>query len=319
MLKGSKLLMAVGGLLFAVMNVAACGSTGTSGDTSSDTSNTKACVPNATLSCACLGGKTGAQTCNANGTAYGTCQCGGAGGSGGGNGGSTATSTANSGSTGTAAPTCGNGVIDESDNCDTPTSEFYCASDCALKGTGGMGGGTTASSSVASSAMSSSSTGVVDPCNGHVHYVGRIDAQGSIWTFNGVAGFDGGNAHCKAAVPGSDHVCDYEEVKHDIANNLTAFSAIPQNATAWVQRTTPETVGGVVYEPGPGGRCNNWNYSTNHLSDGEYMTFGAAGTAPVFSLDNDTVFTSDPMGHTQAGLNCNGESRAILCCSDTCQ
>jgi hypothetical protein len=78
-------------------------------------------------------------------------------------------------------------------------------------------------------------------------------------------------------------------------------------------------MGGTASAPGPGGRCNDWKYMTNHISDGEYVTFATAGT-PTFHLDNDTVFDPTMPGvHTIPGdLDCGGVTRSILCCYQAC-
>ena len=101
--------------------------------------------------------------------------------------------------------------------------------------------------------------------------------------------------------------------------------AIPMGTTAWVQRTTtvnlvgtmPVTVGGTPSTADTGGRCNNWTYMTNHISDGEYVTFDTVGT-PTFHLDNNTKF--DPANpHVIVGdLECGGTMRSILCCQPVC-
>jgi hypothetical protein len=113
-----------------------------------------------------------------------------------------------------------------------------------------------------------------------------------------------------------------------------------------VHRTTTETInkqlhpdanGGIVSPPGPGGRCNEWTYTTNHISDGEYVDLKSAGgtTTGLFFLDNDTFYDGASTAHTVAAdvqdntsnifgggasdtLQCSGQQRAVLCCYQVC-
>lgn len=160
--------------------------------------------------------------------------------------------------------------------------------------------------------------GWVDPCLGHLTYAGRVDNAGPTWgalpQAAGYSGLDAGNAACETL--GADHVCDYAEVL--AAEAAGELAAVPAGTTAWVHRTTTALVGGVDSAPGPGGRCNDWTYSTNHIADGEYITFDTAGV-PTYHLDNDTIFDAvNPGVHTVADLPCGGASRAILCCYAAC-
>ena len=61
------------------------------------------CTPGSTLACTCPGGAAGGQSCNADGSAYGPCVCGGTDGG---------------------TPSCGDGTCDSGETCST------CASDC---------------------------------------------------------------------------------------------------------------------------------------------------------------------------------------------
>lgn len=157
-----------------------------------------------------------------------------------------------------------------------------------------------------------------DPCAGHVTYAGRIDGATASWgalpSAGGNSGVDAGNAACETL--GADHVCEYTEVL--AAQAAGELAGIPLGTTAWVHRTTTAQVGGVDSAPGPGGRCNDWTYTTNHIADGEYITFDTAGV-PTYHLDNDTIFdAANPGVHTSADLPCGGASRAILCCYAAC-
>ncbi len=299
MLKRSRLMWVVGAFVALAAGVAACGSSG-SGNTSSGTTG---CTPGATQACACLGGTMGVQSCKDDGRSFDTCQCGSSSGSAG-----TGGATTSSSSTGMQG-TCGDGMIDPSDHCDNPSSEFYCKPDCTMgTGTGGSDAGTGGA------------------CAGHVYYAGAYPAAGgtpapSVWAnlpaAGGQTGLDAGNAQCKALGIGADHVCDYEEVKLAQAAAEPSFMTIPAGTSAWVQRTTTAMVMGNPSAPGPGGRCNDWTYMTNHISDGEYITFDTVGN-PTYHLDNDTIF--DPMNpHVIVGdLQCGGQTRSILCCYQSC-
>jgi len=165
--------------------------------------------------------------------------------------------------------------------------------------------------------MSSSSSG--DPCLGHVTYAGKSDGNGPVWgasfSANGETGLAAGREICLSEVPGSDHVCDYEEVL--VAEKASELSTIVAGTTAWVQRTTVAMVNGAPSAPGPGGNCNFWTYQTNHIGDGEYLTFDVTGV-PTYHLDNDTVYDQNDPAHAQADLPCGGAIRSILCCYKKC-
>lgn len=299
MLVKSKLMLVVG-VMFAAASFAACGSAG--GTSNSGGNAGGRCTPGETQSCACLGGTTGVQLCADDGAHYETCQC------------ETTTTTSGSGgsssSSSGAMATCGDGVIQASDHCDNPGSEFHCKVDCALN-VGGSGGGTT---------TTTTETGSGGACAGHVYYAGKFDGASSVWggltQAMGATGLDAGNNVCKSLNVGADHVCDYEEVL--LAQAQGELANVPAGTTAWVQRTTVAMVNGNPSQPGPGGRCNGWTYLTNHISDGEYATFDTVGN-PTFHLDNDTTFDpAQPGMYTLADLQCGGVTRSILCCYQAC-
>jgi len=292
-MRGSFKLGWVQAALFGLVSMAfaACGG---NGDTSSSTSNGD-CSPGAQQGCSCPDGGQGTKVCSSDGQ-FGACECGGTGGMSG-----TGGAGGNGGSTSTSMGACGDGV-EQPGEC-SHGGEFYCPQDCN-NGTGGMGGGTP-----------------VDPCMGHVYYVDKVDGAGPIWAnlpnAGGLTGLDAGNNACKSI--GADHVCDHDEVMAAYMNMETKISMIPAMTTAWMQRTTPVTVGGQTYAPGPGGRCNDWKYGTNHISDGEYFTFDTAGV-PTPHYDNDTFFDGVDTSHQQPGqLQCGGVMRSILCCSPSCK
>lgn len=289
-------LMLIAGAVLSLASFAACGSTG---GNSGGSGGGSGCTPGVQQACACLGGTMGIQVCNDEGRGFGTCQCEMTSSSSSSSG--TASSSSSSGSTGT----CGDGIKQASDQCGNPASEFYCKADCEIDGgTGGSGG-------------------AGGSCAGHVYYAGMYKpvAPSSVWGglpgAGGLTGLDAGNNQCKALNIGADHVCDYEEVLKAQAQGELA--AIPQGTTAWVHRTTVAMVNGQPSQPGPGGRCNDWTYATNHISDGEYVAFEQAGV-PTFYLDNDTVYDGNAPGvHTLTGLQCGGEIRALLCCYQACE
>jgi hypothetical protein len=274
-----------------VVGLAACGSSGTS---DASTSGSDGCTPGAQTACACPGGTMGTQTCASDGRSLNACDCG-----------TTSSSSSGSGgaggaSTGTQMETCGDGV-QQAGECD-PTSEthIYCDKDCA---------GTTASST--------SSTGAGGSCAGHTYYAGLVPNITSVWVSGGLTSLAAGDDMCQKATLGADHVCDYEEVLK--AQTAGELATIPAATTVWVQRTTPADIGGVMSAPGPGGRCNDWKYNTNHISDGEYAVFETIGV-PKFHLDTDTIYdTTVPGAHVNpTDLPCNGASRAIMCCYSKC-
>jgi hypothetical protein len=275
-----------GALVGAVMVFSpACGGTGDTGGGS--------CIPNETKSCTCAGGAQGSQVCGADGKSLSACDCGGQGGSGGGTG---------SGGFGAGVNgACGDGICATAEM----SGEFACPEDCPVtsssssSGTGGTGG-------------------TIDPCAGHINFAGYVDQVPSAWgqhpDANAKTGYDAGIAICKTL--GADHPCAYEEVL--VANAAHELDVVPTGVSAWIHRMKAADVGGTMVEPGPGGRCNDWVYTTNHISDGEYATFETVGN-PSYHLDNDTFYDGVDTTHTQSGeLQCGGQMRAILCCFPTC-
>ncbi|MBK8253902.1 MAG: hypothetical protein IPK82_14720 [Polyangiaceae bacterium] len=265
--------------------IPSCGGTGETGG--------GRCTPNETQECLCSAGVSGVQTCQSDGT-FSVCDCGSST-SNGGNGGTGGSGGKGGAGASTQIGACGDG-FEDSGECD-PGAENYCPEDCVgTGGTGGAGG---------------------DPCAGQVTYAGMVPNVGSSWGMhpqaNGKTGYEAGIEVCKTI--GADHPCDYEEVL--VAQAAGELANIAQGTTAWIHRTTPAMVGGNPSQPGPGGRCNNWDYITNHISDGEYADFMAVGV-PTYMLDNDTFYDGVSTAHVQAGLPCGGASRAILCCFPVC-
>jgi hypothetical protein len=142
-------------------------------------------------------------------------------------------------------------------------------------------------------------------------YAGQVPNIGSVWSSEGMTGLAAGAGLC--AGTGGDHVCDYTEVVR--AASAGELAAIPMGTTAWLQRTTTVDVGGTPSPAGPGGNCNNWTFNGNHIADGEYITFDAAGV-PTYHFDNDTAFDGIDTTHVTPGdLDCGTVMRAILCCN----
>lgn len=289
-------LMGLAGVFAVVTAMAACGSANGTSNSGGSGGGSSGCTPGKTEACACVGGTMGVQACNEDGRSFGACDCG--------------TTTSSSGTGGSSSSssgsmgTCGDGMIQPSDHCDNASSEFYCKQDCM--------------NATTSSSSSSSSSG--DPCAGHVYYAGKFDGAPSVWAnlpgAGGVTGLDAGNNQCKALNIGADHVCDYEEILK--AEQQGELANIPKGTTAWVQRTTTAMVNGQPSVADAGGRCNNWTYATNHISDGEYVSFDQAGL-PSYHLDNDTTFTGVAAdGHAGPGLDCGGVMRSIFCCYTAC-
>jgi hypothetical protein len=276
---------------------AACGSSGGGGTTSGG----MACTPGDQTACACPGNANiqGVHVCAMDGKSFGACDCGGTTSSSTGEGGSISVGTG-------MMDTCGDGII-QAGECD-PTTEThtFCAKDCM---DAGMGGGT--------SSGSSSGTGGSDPCKGHVYFAGMVPNIPSIWVSGGLTSFAAGDDMCQKANLGADHVCDYEEVLSADTNG--EFSMIAVGTNVWIQRTTSAMVNGVPSAPGPGGRCNDWKYGTNHISDGEYGTFDMLGKI-TYHLDNDTFFDGvDTTHQIPNDLQCGGVNRAIMCCFKKCK
>jgi hypothetical protein len=279
MLKGTVGLFGrLGVLVGAAMLLPSCGGTG----------GVEGCTPNEVQFCPCAGGGEGVQTCQGDGQGWSVCDCGDGTGGRGGDGGSGTTQTG----------ACGDGAEDPGE-CDTG-SENYCPQDCM--GTGGSGG----------------TGGSTNTCVGKATYGGSVMGVGPDWgnhpQSNGKTGYEAGVEICKSI--GADHPCEYQEV---VAAELAGeLAAIPQGTSAWIHRTTDAEVNGTVSVAGPGGRCNNWVYTTNHISDGEYATFDMVGI-PTYHLDNDTFYDGVDITHANpTDLQCGGMIRDILCCFPIC-
>jgi hypothetical protein len=241
----------------------------------------------------------GIQVCSPDGSAFGPCSCGDATDSAGHTESDTEVDSVSGDGT-TAAETCGNGVEDPGE------CPLACPQDCMT----------------ADDTMGSSSTGE-DSCADDPIFVAAVPVQPSNWTSGALLGYAAGVDLCHLAamgvgapMPMEVTVCDYEQVLDaEAAGELTV---LPAGTTAWVHRTTVANVMGVNSAAGTGGRCVDWTYTTNHISDGEYLEMAAGGVATYF-LDNDTFYDGVDTTHAQAGaLQCGTQMRSILCCNPLC-
>lgn len=169
-------------------------------------------------------------------------------------------------------PRCGDGIVQAGESCDDGNSELNddCPPDCM--GGGGAGG---------------------DPCTGQAIFAGYVTNPAnptqigtpsvpSVWAYAGELGVKAGDEMCAAI--GADHVCSWAEVKQAETNgelNDGTAPDLPEGTEFWIHRITEQeerlSEAGVMSLPGPGGRCNDWTYPTDHISDGE---FGYYGTPP---------------------------------------
>lgn len=263
------------------------------------------CVPGQQVGCACPGGPDGVQVCAPDGSFFGACMCGDPTGGEETDGMGSDTEIDSDSASGTGDGLCGNGVEDPGE-CDTAQAS-YCAQDC---------------SSVDDTAGESDSTGA-DSCANEPIYVASVPTMGSRWESGALIGFAAGQELCRQAAMGVGapdpmqvSVCDYDQVVQ--AELAGEFAAIPAGTTAWLHRTTVADVMGVPSAPGTGGRCVDWTYQTNHISDGEYVEFPGGGAVSYF-LDGDTFYDGVDGSHTQPGmLECGTQMRAILCCNPPC-
>lgn len=259
--------------------------------------------------------------------------------------------------TGGACTTCGNGTVDAGEECDDGADTAACDGDCTMPSCGDgyvnpMAGEQCEPSELqgCTNCMNptTSSAGGVDPCMGQAVYKGMVTnamnpltAGGgipSVWSYGGEIGIMAGQAMCQ--VIAADHVCTYGEVLEADTKGEFANVAMDGSVSFWVHRVTesvPKLGSMGMSAPGPGGRCNDWTYPTNHIADGEYGTFGASGSPPANAreignltlfFDDDTAFDGNPSSNHQCSQptpgcagGCgpaSGITRAILCCFPTC-
>ncbi len=258
-----------------------------------------ACVPGQQVGCACPGGASGVQQCSPDGASFGPCSCGDATGDGSATVADTEIDSASGDGT-TTGSTCGNGVEDPGE------CPAVCPQDCGS----------------VDDTLGESSTGA-DTCANDPIYVANVPSIASRWESGALIGFAAGQDLCRQAatavgapMPNEVTVCDYEQVL--LAEAAGELAAIPAGTNAWIHRTTVAQVMAANSAPGTGGRCVDWTYQTNHISDGEYATILAGGAVTYF-LDNDTFYDGVDGSHTQPGLlECGTQMRAILCCNPPC-
>jgi hypothetical protein len=151
--------------------------------------------------------------------------------------------------------------------------------------------------------------------------------MGSNWAYKANVGLAAGNEMCQDQ--GADHVCDYDDLV--LAASKGELSGLSTTDTAWLIRTHPVTVSatspaisvlgqpatvGATYLIGKGSNCADFNYSTDHLNDGEYVNFSTGGNTPTFHFDDNpcviqTLPKDIPCGH-------NTMPRDLLCCFAKC-
>lgn len=236
------------------------------------------CVPGASAACACENGATGAQVCQADYT-FGACVC---------------------------APEADGRVgADEGVRDAMPVDGAFDAARDA----------TPLDAVVVDATRDAAVDAAPDAAPPHRYIAGWTDNVSSNWAdlpaAQGNTSLEAGIAHCRFL--GGDHPCDYTEMR--AAEAQGEFAVVPQGTTAWVQRTTPELVNGMVSEPGLGGNCVNWTFVGNHLADGEYAVFGSGGSVSYF-LDHDTFYDGIDQTHTIPGdLQCGVVNRTLFCCN----
>jgi hypothetical protein len=191
---------------------------------------------------------------------------------------------------------CGNGVQDAGE-CDPDGEAHDCPEDCD------SGSTTMVSVDTDSDTDATGTTGA--GCADDPIFVGMTAAVEPPWEFMGITGFGAGRMMCQGTYGMEADVCTYTNlVDAEIHGD---FATVPAATTMWVHREVMATYMAMMVAPGPGGRCNDWLYDTNHMYDGEYVTVEAGG-ALTFTLDTDV---STPVTDL---LQCAGEFRAIPCC-----
>lgn len=230
-------------------------------------------------------------------------------------------------------PRCGDGIVQAGEDCDDGNqAEFdMCPPDCMDPG--GQGG----------------------DCGGQLIYAGIVtndtnptmpgNGVPSVWSYGGAGvGIASGNEMCAAI--GADHVCTYKELRDaDAAGELNG--KIDEGQEFWLHRVTetvPQVGGNGMTAPGAGGRCNDWAYPTNHISDGEFAVFHPTMTTDkgrrinniIYFFDDDTSYdamnatgvcganaaSATDDGNLQAGCGggCGGtQPKAIACCYAACE
>ncbi len=253
-------------------------------------------------------------------------------------------------------PKCGDGIVQTGECCDDgPPAENMgkCGMDCksgmncgsgGAGGTGGAGGG-------GGFCMGAKTFAKVVSNQTNPQMAGT--GLPSVWSYSGLIGAQAGKKMCQDV--GADHVCTYTDVV--AAEQAGELKNLPTNFTYWLHRATavpdakqpnktcnaPADCGGAddcagnkcVWKPGAGGRCNDWTYPTDHVSDGEWFRVfqqndptnaGGVQTGQlVYHFDADTTYDGT-MNHTSnksettlgTSGSCGSKQRAILCCFPAC-
>lgn len=287
--------------LWAVLSAAGLGGLAACGDSDGGHGDGERCIPGQSLACACVDGRTGAQTCQDDGT-FAACTCAGGGSEADGGGEPAGSDAAPPPSPDAAAP--------------PPTPDATVPPpplDAAPPDAAAPPPPDAAPVPPDAAPLPPDAAPDPNPFIGRVWVTGWRDNLNSDWSgmpeAMGAIGLAAGNAYCNFT--SGAHVCDYLEMR--AAERAGQFAPVPVGTTAWVQRTTPELVDGQLSEPGQGGNCVDWTFTGNHIADGEYVEFAADGLH--FYLDNDTHFDGMPSPSVQfPGLPCGGIARSLFCC-----
>lgn len=311
--------------------------------------NDGGCTPGSTQACTCNGMDTGVQVCQANHT---YAQCTGCSMSSSSSGMTSSSSTSSSSS---GAPTCfpgssmpnvcGNGTVDQGEECDDGNcTQTDACNNCrtAYCGDGVVGPGEMCDDGAgevcppdcgAVPLPDAGPDSPVNPCAGQLVFAGFASAQNGAFSYNGQIGLDAATAACQAL--GGFGMCDYQQWKQletDPMNHMPDLTllanSIPngQCNDVWLQRTTVASgteaaaCPGGMSAPGPGGNCNNWNYMTGHVADGEHVNICNMGGTITFTydIDCDTIFDpNNPGPHQDQTMPCN-VMKPIPCCHEIC-
>lgn len=237
-------------------------------------------------------------------------------------------------------PECGDGIVNQAAGETCEPSELGDCPECGQGGGSGQGG-----------------------CENQQVYAGIVTNNvnplmagsgiSSQWSYSGMEGIQAGQDMCAAI--GGDKICSYQQVLD--AEAAGELSGLAEGQEFWIHRvaTTVNCLDATcnmssgVSVPGPGGRCNDWTYSTNHISDGEFAVVDSVNAAPanatkignvIYYMDDNTFYNpgggggtpggecsteNKATGHNDGGIpgcagKCGGATpRAILCCYESCR
>jgi cysteine-rich repeat protein len=238
-------------------------------------------------------------------------------------------------------PECGDGIVNAAAGETCEPGELGECPDCGMGGGGGNGSGGCGQQAIFAGLVTNnvnpSTPGAGIPSN---------------WSYGGQLGIQAGHDMCAAI--GADHVCTYAEMLDAEAANELA--SVPEGQMIWIHRVSTVipcknaacNMGSGMSVPGPGGRCNEWTYPTNHISDGEFAAKDTNGAEPangtkigalIYYMDDNTTYTAndtDPLNGACSGINAHGENgtpgcagscggpingvpKAVPCCFPSCQ